>query len=192
MSDTAGKQGMAISSQKDLNVTTGNDKNETVAVDEDHSVGSNYSLDGRLERDAPPSRPTSRIDVGNALQVKVTGAQSVSVGGNEQAHAKCDYVEKVGGTRDYTVGGNQITISCGVRQDITGAYTRDVGAVQVERVARLDRRQHARDLRREGRRRHRPARQGRRGRERGRDKNLTSLAAELHMVERRSRRRPRG
>jgi type VI secretion system secreted protein VgrG len=68
--------------------------------------------------------------VGNALQVKVTGAQSVTVGGNEQAHAKCDYVEKVGGTRDYSVGGNQITISCGVRQDITGDFKRDVGAVQ--------------------------------------------------------------
>ena len=60
----------------------------------------------------------------------MTGSQTVTVGGNEQAHAKCDYVEKVGGTRSYDVGGNQITISCGVRQDITGAWTRKVGAVQ--------------------------------------------------------------
>src|SRR5262249_8734883 len=48
----------------------------------------------------------------------------------ENVHAKCDYVEKVGGTRDYEVGGNQITISCGVRQKIKGAFKRDVGAVQ--------------------------------------------------------------
>ena len=129
MSDTAGKQGMSISSQKDLNATTGNDKNETVAVNDDTSVGSNYNMTIGSNESVTISANQS-IDVGNALQVKVGGAQSVTVGGNEQAHAKCDYVEKVGGTRDYTVGGNQITISNGVRQDITGAYKRTVGAVQ--------------------------------------------------------------
>jgi type VI secretion system secreted protein VgrG len=130
MSDTAGKQGMSISSQKDLNVSSGNDKNETVAVDEDHSVGKSYSVTVGSNETTTVGASQS-VDVGNALQVKVTGAQTVTVGGNEQAHAKCDYVEKVGATRDYAVGGNQITISCGVRQDITGAFTRDVGAVQV-------------------------------------------------------------
>ncbi|WP_437972181.1 type VI secretion system tip protein TssI/VgrG [Sorangium sp. So ce260] len=129
MSDTAGKQGMSISSQKDLNISSGNDKNETVAVNEDHSVGGNYNLTVGANETTSVSANQS-IDVGNALQVKVTGAQSVTVGGNEQAHAKCDYVEKIGGTRDYSVGGNQITISCGVRQNITGAFTREVGAVQ--------------------------------------------------------------
>jgi len=129
MSDTAGKQGMSISSQKDLNSSTGNDKNETVAVDDDHSVGSNYNVTIGSNESCTISA-NQKVDVGNALQVKVGGAQSVTVGGNEQAHAKCDYVEKVGGTRDYTVGGNQITISNGIRQDITGAYTRNVGAVQ--------------------------------------------------------------
>lgn len=128
MSDSAGKQGMSISSQKDLNATTGNDKNETVAVNDDHSVGSNYSVTIGSNESSTISANQS-IDVGNALQVKVGGAQSVTVGGNEQAHAKCDYVEKVGGTRDYTVGGNQITICNGVRQNITGAFTRKVGAV---------------------------------------------------------------
>ena len=59
------------------------------------------------------------------------GAQSIAVGGSEQAHAKADFGEKVGGTRDYSVGGSQITISNGVRQQITGAFKRDVGAVQV-------------------------------------------------------------
>jgi type VI secretion system secreted protein VgrG len=130
MSDTAGSQGHGISAQKDLNVSTQNDKNETIGVDEDHSVGSNYSLTvGSNETSIIGGNQS--IDVGNALQVKVTGAQNVVVGGNDETHAKCDMVEKVGGTRDYSVGGNQITISNGIRQDITGAYKRDVGAVQV-------------------------------------------------------------
>ncbi|APR88050.1 Putative vgr related protein [Minicystis rosea] len=130
MSDSAGKQGMSISSQKDLNASTGNDKNETVAVNDDHSVGSNYNVTIGSNETTSVSANQS-IDVGNALQVKVSGAQTVSVGGNDQVHAKCDFVEKVSGTRDYSVGGNQITISNGVRQNITGAFTRKVGAVQV-------------------------------------------------------------
>jgi type VI secretion system secreted protein VgrG len=130
MSDSAGKQGMSISSQKDLNISSGNDKNETVAVNEDHSIGSNYNVTVGSNETTKVAANQS-VDVGNALQVKVTGAQSVTVGGNEQVHAKADHVEKVGATRDYSIGGNQITISCGVRQQITGAFTRKVGAVQV-------------------------------------------------------------
>lgn len=130
MSDTAGSQGFGISAQKDLNTSTGNDKNETVAVNEDHSVGSNYSV-GIGANETVLVGGNQSVDVGNALQVKVTGAQTITVGGSEQAHAKCDYVEKVGATRDYSVGGDQRTISCGVRQKITGAFTRNVGALQV-------------------------------------------------------------
>lgn len=130
MSDSAGKQGMSISSQKDLNSSTGNDKNETVAVNDDHRVGSNYSLTVGSNETTKVGGSQS-IDVGDAYQIKVSGAQAVSVGGNDQVHAKADFVEKAGGSRDYSVGGNQITISNGVRQDITGAFTRDVGAVQV-------------------------------------------------------------
>jgi type VI secretion system secreted protein VgrG len=130
MSDSSGKQGMSISSQKDLNISSGNDKNETVAVNEDHNIGSNYSVTVGADESTKVAANQS-VDVGNALQVKVTGAQSMTVGGNEQAHAKADHVEKVGAARDYSVGGNQITISCGVRQQITGAFTRKVGAVQV-------------------------------------------------------------
>ena len=73
MSDTAGKQGMAISSQKDLNATTGNDKNETVAVNDDHRVGSNYNVTVGADETTSVSANQS-IDVGNALQVKVSGA----------------------------------------------------------------------------------------------------------------------
>jgi type VI secretion system secreted protein VgrG len=128
MGDSAGSQGLSISAKKDLNVTTGHDKNETVAVNEDHSVGSNYKIVIGASETTKVSGKQG-IDVGNALQDKVTGAQTMTVGGSEQLHAKCDYNEKVGGTRDYKVGGNQITISCGVRQQITGAWKREVGAV---------------------------------------------------------------
>jgi type VI secretion system secreted protein VgrG len=129
MGDSAGSQGFSISAKKDLNSTTGNNKTETVAVNEDHSVGSNYKIViGANETTNVGGNQT--VNVGNALQVKVKGSQEVSVGGNESTHAKADFIEKVGGTRDYSVGGNQITISCGVRQQITGAFTRDVGAVQ--------------------------------------------------------------
>jgi type VI secretion system secreted protein VgrG len=179
--DAGGKQGLSITSQKDLNATTGNDKNETIAVNEDHSIGSNYNLtvgsDEKLSISANQS-----IDVGNALQVKVSGSQSVSVGGNEQLHSKCDIIEKVGGTRDYDVGGNQITISCGVRQDITGAWTRDVGAVQVNMslasiddnmLATYDEKVGAVTIH---------LIKGASAENVGTDKDLTSLAAELHMV----------
>lgn len=181
MSDSAGKQGMSISSQKDLNVTTGNDKNETIAVNEDQSVGSNYNVTVGSNESTDVSANQS-IDVGNALQVKVTGAQSVSVGANEQAHAKCDYVEKVGGARDCSIGGNQITISCGVRQDVTGAWSRDVGAVHVNMslasiddnmLATYDEKAGAVILQ---------LVKGQAAETVGTSKDLTSLAAELHMV----------
>ncbi len=182
MSDTAGQQGMSISSQKDLNVSTQNDKNETIGVNEDHSVGSNYSLTvGSNETSVIGGNQS--IDVGNALQVTVSGAQSVVVAGNDQTHAKCDFVENVGGTRDYTVGGNQITISCGVRQNITGAYTRDVGAVQVNMslasiddnmLATYDEKTGAVMLQ---------LVKGMVAESVGTTKDATSLAAELHMVD---------
>jgi type VI secretion system secreted protein VgrG len=181
MSDSAGKQGMAISSQKDLNSTTGNDKNETIAVDETHSVGSNYNITIGSNESVSISA-NQKVDVGNALHVKVTGSQSVSVGGNEQLHAKCDFVEKVGGTRDYSVGGNQITISCGVRQQITGDWTRKVGAVHANvslasiddnMMSTYDEKAGAVILQ---------LVKGVVSEDVGTTKDLTSLAAELHMV----------
>jgi type VI secretion system secreted protein VgrG len=129
MGDSAGKQGMSINSQKDTNVTHGNDKNETVGVDEEHSVGSNYKIVVG-SNDTATVTGNQSVDVGNALQIKVTGAQSVTVSGNEDLHAKCDFTEKIGGARDYTISGNLIRISCGVKQNITGAFKRTVDAVQ--------------------------------------------------------------
>jgi len=130
MSDTTGSQGLSISAQKDLNITTGHDKTETIGNNEQHRIGSNYNITIGANETTKVGGNQS-INVGNALQVKVKGTQSTSVGGNDQLHAKCDLVEKVAGTHDYRVGGNQITISCGVRQQLSDAFKRDVGSVQV-------------------------------------------------------------
>jgi type VI secretion system secreted protein VgrG len=185
MSDSAGKQGMSLSAQKDLNASTGNDKNETIGVYEEQSVGSNYNLSVGSNESTSVGGNQS-IDVGNALQVKVSGAQSVSVGGSEQAHAKADFVEKVGGSRDYNVGGSQIVISNGVRQQITGAFTRDVGAVQASislgsindtMMATFDEKAGAAIVH---------LVKGTAVESVGTDKDATSLAAELHMVGARS------
>src|SRR6185369_9043018 len=105
MGDAGGSQGFSISAKKDLNSSTGHDKNETVAVNEDHSVGSNYKVVIGADETTTVKGKQS-IDVGNALQVKVAGSQTTTVGGSDNVHAKCDFVEKVGGTRDYSVGGN--------------------------------------------------------------------------------------
>ncbi|XXT25585.1 type VI secretion system tip protein TssI/VgrG [Sorangium sp. So ce429] len=129
MSDTAGSQGLAISATRNLYIATGHDKDETVGVDEAHSVGSNYAVSIGANESVSVGASQS-VDVGNALRSKVAGAQTISVGGDDQVHAKADLVEKVGGARDYAVGGDQITTSRGVRQQITGAFTRDVGSVQ--------------------------------------------------------------
>jgi type VI secretion system secreted protein VgrG len=180
MGDSAGSQGFSMSAKKDLNVSSGNDKNETVGVDEDHSVGSNYKVVIGSNETTTVSGSQS-IDVGNALQVKA-GSQTISVGGSEDMHAKCDYIEKVGGTRDYEVTGNQITISCGVRQQIKGAFKRDVGAVQANvslasiddnMLATFDETASAAIVH---------LVMGMSAETVAADKNLTSLAAELHMV----------
>ncbi len=96
---------------------------------EEHSVGSNYAVSIGANESTTVGANQS-IDVGNALQIKVAGAQAISVSGDDQVQASADLVEKVGGARDYAVGGDHITISCGVRQQITGAFSRDVGSVQ--------------------------------------------------------------
>ncbi len=65
------------------------------------------------------------------LSHKITGNQSISIGGNDTTNAISNYVEKVTGNRSYTVSGNQITISNGVRHSITGDMSRKVGALQL-------------------------------------------------------------
>lgn len=181
MGDSAGKQGFQISSHKDFNVSTGHDKNETIAVDETHDIGSNYNVTVGTNEEVSIA-VNQNIDVGDALQVKVTKSQTVTITGNDQVHAKCDFVEKVGGTRDYTIDGNQITISCGVRQDITGAFTREVALAQANislasiddtMLSTYDEKVGAVTVH---------LVQGVSAESVGTSKNLTSLAGELHIV----------
>ena len=128
--DTGGSQAWGMSAARDLNVSVGGDKTETVGVNETHTVGSNLKITITANETVTVGGDQS-VDVGNALRHGVSGSQSIHTGGNEQTSAKADYEESIGGARDYTVGGNQLTISNGVIQEITGAFTRHVGAIQV-------------------------------------------------------------
>ena len=127
--DAGGSQGFELSGQKDTNSYVGADKTESVGVDEKHSIASNLSSTvGAAETWNIGANQS--INVGNALQVK-TAAQTISVGGSETVGAEANYIEAIGGARNYSIGGSRITISNGVRNLVNGSFTRNVGAVQV-------------------------------------------------------------
>jgi len=179
--DAGGSQGMSMSGGKDVNSFVGADRSETVTVDESHSVSSNLSstVGGGETVNVGGSQS---ISCGNALQVSTGGSQSISVGGSDDVGVEANYIEAIGGARGYSIGGNRITISNGVRTMISGAVTRTVGAIQVNIAAgaindglgstydetvgaikaELIRGNSAENV--------------------GGDKSLTSSAAELHMV----------
>jgi type VI secretion system secreted protein VgrG len=130
MGDSGGSQGWNLHAQKDLNVTIGHDRKETIDVDESHTVKVNVAWHvGSNERLTVGANQS--VDVGADLQHKIGGNQSVSIGGNETLTATGNLLEKIGGDRGYTVGGNQITISNSVLQSIAGNMSRTVGAVQL-------------------------------------------------------------
>ena len=181
MADSGGGQGFSMHASKDLNITIGHDKKETVAVDETHNVTVNMTTDiGSNEKITVGSNQS--IDVGSIMSNKIGGAQAIDVGGNETSNATANYIEHIGGDRAYSVGGNMTTISNTVKQTITGAITRTagtadvlacvasitesfggayketIGAVKVELM------------------------KGMSSETVGKDKNLTSTAAELHLV----------
>jgi type VI secretion system secreted protein VgrG len=130
MGDAGGSQGWGMHASKDLNITVGHDKNETVGVDDTHnitvnmanSVGSNETID---------IGGNQSIDVGAVLSHKITGSQTIDVGGNETSNATANYVEHIGGDRAYTVGSNMTVISNSVMNTITGNFSRDVGTAAV-------------------------------------------------------------
>jgi type VI secretion system secreted protein VgrG len=128
--DSGGKQAFGLSGQKDMNTSVGADKVETIAVNEDISVTANLSSSvGGTETISIGGNQT--IDCGDAYQISIGGAQTISVGGNEDTGAKPNMVDSIGGARSYSIGGNRTTIQNGVRTLITGAITRNVGAVQL-------------------------------------------------------------
>jgi type VI secretion system secreted protein VgrG len=131
MSDSGGSQGFGIHAQKDLNITIGHDKIEEVAVDEEQSVTCNASSSVKVDESLTVSGDQS-LDVGAVHSTNVAGSQSISVGGNDTSNAISNYVEKADGSRSYSVGGNQITICNGIRQSVSGSFTREVGALELK------------------------------------------------------------
>ncbi len=181
MADSGGSQGWSMHASKDLNITIGHDKKETVAVDETHNVTVNMTTEiGSNEKITVGSNQS--VDVGSIMSNKIGGAQAIKVGANETSNATANYIEHIGGDRSYSVGGNMTTISNTVKQTVTGAITRTagtadvlacvasitesfggayketIGAVKVELM------------------------KGMSSETVGKDKNLTSTAAELHLV----------
>lgn len=128
--DSGGSQGFNMHAQKDLNITIGNDKNETVDVDESHMVSVNESLSvGADEKIEVTGNQT--VSVGANLTHNIGGTQSIDIGGNDTSNATCNFVEKIGSTRDYTVTGNQMKIQNGIRYQMEGDYSLDVGSLQL-------------------------------------------------------------
>ena len=130
MADSGGSQGFGVTAQKDLNITIGNDKTEKVGVDEavtvtvnmKRDVGSNEKLEVGADQD---------FTVGANMEDKIGGSQSITVGANEIANATSNSVESIDGSRTYTVGANYTCINNSFTVDVTGAITRNVGAVQL-------------------------------------------------------------
>ena len=128
--DSGGKQGFNVHAQKDLNITTGNDWTEDVAVDDTHNVTKNVSTSVGVD-DAAVVGANQTLNVGANLSYNISADQSVTVGGNDDYNATCDYPENIGGSRSYTVAGNHTTICNADRKTVKGDITRTVGAVQI-------------------------------------------------------------
>jgi len=130
MSDSGGSQGHGMSAQKDLNVTIGNNKSETIAVDEDHnvkvdmasSIGANESLTVGANQ---------TVTVGSVLSQKIGGNQSITIGAADTTTADSNFIEHIGGARSYTISGMSFTMQNGIEHTITANLSRNVGAIQL-------------------------------------------------------------
>jgi type VI secretion system secreted protein VgrG len=130
MGDSGGSQGWSMHASKDLNISVGHDKKETVAVDDTHNVTVNMTVDiGANEKISVGSNQS--IDVGSIMSNKIGGAQAIDVGGNETSNATANYIEHIGGDRSYSVGGNMTTISNSIKTTVDGAITRTAGTADV-------------------------------------------------------------
>ena len=130
MSDSGGSQGHGMTAQKDLNVTIGNNKSETIAVDENHnvkvnmatSIGANESLTVGANQ---------AVTVGAVLSQKIGGNQSITIGGADTTNADSNLIEHIAGARSYTIGAMSFTMQNGIEHTITGNLSRNVGAIQL-------------------------------------------------------------
>lgn len=129
MGDGAGGQKFGVTAQKDLNTVVGDCRKESISGNESIAVSTNAALTV-TSNDMQTVGGNQEVNVGDAALVKVGGAQSITIGGGETVGTVADLKEK-GTTRTESIGGTRTTISNGVREGITGALTRDVGAVQI-------------------------------------------------------------
>lgn len=181
MADSGGSQGWNMHAEKDLNIVVGHDKNEKVTVDETHQVTVNVSVSVGSNETLEVGSNQS-IDVGSVLSNKIGGSQSIDVGGNETSNATANFIEKIGGDRSYEVGGNMTTISNTVKQTVDGDITRSVGTAElVASIASItdqiggDYEETVGAVKAE-------LVAGTSSETVGGSKNLTSIAAELHLV----------
>jgi type VI secretion system secreted protein VgrG len=128
--DAGGGQGFNLHAQKDLNITIGNDKNETVAVDESHMVSVNESWSVGVDESISIGA-NQTVSVGANQTFNIGANQTIDVGGNDTSNSTCDTVEQTGGSHDYSVAGNQITIQNGIRYNMDGDYNLEVGSLQL-------------------------------------------------------------
>jgi type VI secretion system secreted protein VgrG len=130
LGDSGGSQGWSMHAAKDLNISVGNNKKETVAADETHNVTVNMTVEiGANEKVSVGSNQS--IDVGSILSNKIGGAQAINVGGNETSNATANYIEHIGADRSYSVGGNMTVISNSVKTTVDGSITRTAGTADV-------------------------------------------------------------
>jgi type VI secretion system secreted protein VgrG len=130
MSDSGGSQGHGMSAQKDLNSTIGNNKTETIAVDDTHAVKVNMaSAIGASESLTVGGNQS--VDIGAVLSEKIGGSQVIVVGGADTTNADSNYIEHVAAARSYSVSARSFTMQNGIEHTITGNLSRDVSAVQL-------------------------------------------------------------
>jgi type VI secretion system secreted protein VgrG len=130
MSDSGGSQGHGMSAQKDLNVTIGNNKTETIAVNEDHSVTVNMSSSIKGNETVIVAS-NQAVDIGAVLSQNIGGNETIVVGGADTTNADSNLVEKITGNRDYSIGGMSFTMQNGIEHTVQGNLERDVSAVQL-------------------------------------------------------------
>jgi type VI secretion system secreted protein VgrG len=128
--DSGGGQGFNVHAQKDFNVTVGNNKTESVGVDEKHkvSVNESASVGGNETIDVSGDQ---KIDVGANLEQNVGGAQTIKVGGNDVSNSTANFVEKIDASRSHSVGGNTMVIQNGIRYEVSGDMSVKVGSLEM-------------------------------------------------------------
>lgn len=118
MDDTAGEEEMFMNASKDASVSAGNNATEDVGNNETRSVGGNQDL-----------------NVTDSLENVVSGAQTLTVGGNQGVHTSTFMVDdvkshtlSVGGNKDIKAGGDH-------NRTVTAASSLVIGGMQVDLVA---------------------------------------------------------